>query len=132
MLELSRICDPKAADRNYHIFYILCAGAPQALKHKLHLSNPDHYFVIQTLYFYIRAKRLIRAIESEGVVLSDSIHVDNTRTVFFRMQLAYAIYLFANILQIYLFAYKSSANVIRLYGITATNQIKSLIIKIYV
>jgi len=43
LLEKSRICTQSADERNYHVFYMLCAGAPQQLKDKLCLGRPDDY-----------------------------------------------------------------------------------------
>uniref|UniRef100_A0A671SSW3 Unconventional myosin-VI n=1 Tax=Sinocyclocheilus anshuiensis TaxID=1608454 RepID=A0A671SSW3_9TELE len=41
LLEKSRICMQGQEERNYHIFYRLCAGAPEDIKEKFHLSSPD-------------------------------------------------------------------------------------------
>lgn len=43
LLEKSRICNQSAEERNYHVFYLLSAGAPQNLRDKLHIGKPDDY-----------------------------------------------------------------------------------------
>uniref|UniRef100_A0A8C6LLF3 Unconventional myosin-VI n=1 Tax=Nothobranchius furzeri TaxID=105023 RepID=A0A8C6LLF3_NOTFU len=43
LLEKSRICMQSNEERNYHIFYRLCAGASKDLKEKLHLDSPDNF-----------------------------------------------------------------------------------------
>ncbi|XP_026050749.1 myosin VIa isoform X9 [Carassius auratus] len=43
LLEKSRICTQGQEERNYHIFYRLCAGAPEDIKEKFHLSSPDYF-----------------------------------------------------------------------------------------
>lgn len=45
LLEKSRICVQSNDERNYHIFYRLCAGASEELKQKLHLDSPDSFRV---------------------------------------------------------------------------------------
>jgi myosin-6 len=54
LLEKSRICGQSASERNYHIFYQLCAGLPQQLWAKLKLSTPDKFHYLNrgcTQYF---------------------------------------------------------------------------------
>lgn len=45
LLEKSRICGQQREERNYHVFYQLCAGAPKELREQLRLTNPDAYTV---------------------------------------------------------------------------------------
>nr|DAD32793.1 TPA_asm: hypothetical protein HUJ06_011644 [Nelumbo nucifera] len=43
LLEKSRVVQCAEGERSYHIFYQLCAGAPQALREKLHLKKASEY-----------------------------------------------------------------------------------------
>ncbi|XP_068199383.1 myosin VIa isoform X2 [Antennarius striatus] len=43
LLEKSRICRQGPEERNYHIFYRLCAGAPEDARLRLHLGPPDTF-----------------------------------------------------------------------------------------
>ncbi|KAM6992816.1 myosin VIa isoform 1-T1 [Tautogolabrus adspersus] len=43
LLEKSRICRQSPEERNYHIFYRLCAGATEDIRQKFHLSSPDTF-----------------------------------------------------------------------------------------
>ncbi|KAL4325128.1 hypothetical protein GQ457_11G013230 [Hibiscus cannabinus] len=43
LLEKSRVVELDPAERSYHIFYQLCAGAPQTLRERLYLKKADEY-----------------------------------------------------------------------------------------
>ncbi|XP_050509251.1 myosin heavy chain 95F isoform X2 [Diabrotica virgifera virgifera] len=58
LLEKSRICSTEGDERNYHIFYMLLAGAPEGLRSKLYLSQPDDFNYLKhgcTRYFTTNA-----------------------------------------------------------------------------
>ena len=43
ILERARVTSQSPDERNYHIFYQLCAGADENLAKKLHLGPPDAF-----------------------------------------------------------------------------------------
>ncbi|MCI4395794.1 hypothetical protein PGIGA_G00196110 [Pangasianodon gigas] len=57
LLEKSRICTQGQEERNYHVFYRLCAGAPEDIREKFHLSSPNSFRYLNrgcTRYFATR------------------------------------------------------------------------------
>ncbi|XP_071051192.1 myosin heavy chain 95F isoform X2 [Onthophagus taurus] len=54
LLEKSRICSASGEERSYHVFYLLMAGAPQNLREKLNLTQPEDFNYLKhgcTRYF---------------------------------------------------------------------------------
>jgi len=54
LLEKSRICLQSENERNYHVFYLLCAGAPDKLRQQLSITKPDDFHYLNcgcTQYF---------------------------------------------------------------------------------
>lgn len=54
LLEKSRVCLQSSDERNYHVFYMMCAGAPGELRAKLGITKPDDFRYLRngcTRYF---------------------------------------------------------------------------------
>jgi myosin-6 len=72
LLEKSRICTQSSDERNYHVFYLLCAGAPSDLREKLQITKPDDYQYLSgcTQYFAnIETDKLISKSQKSAVHL---------------------------------------------------------------
>lgn len=59
LLEKSRICRQSPEERNYHIFYRLCAGASEDIREKFHLSSPDTFRVWRFYVLYKEKKKYL-------------------------------------------------------------------------
>ncbi|KAK3576516.1 hypothetical protein CHS0354_034191 [Potamilus streckersoni] len=79
LLEKSRICVQSKDERNYHIFYRMCAGSPDDLKEKLFLGSPDMFHYLNrgcTQYFCTKdsEKKLNQNRKSQQYLKSGSLH----------------------------------------------------------
>uniref|UniRef100_A0A663E315 Unconventional myosin-VI n=1 Tax=Aquila chrysaetos chrysaetos TaxID=223781 RepID=A0A663E315_AQUCH len=81
LLEKSRICVQGKEERNYHIFYRLCAGAPEDIREKLYLSSPDNFRYLNrgcTRYFATKEtdKQILQNRKSPEVCLfQQNVHI---------------------------------------------------------
>ncbi|XP_075872595.1 LOW QUALITY PROTEIN: unconventional myosin-VI-like [Nelusetta ayraudi] len=74
LLEKSRICRQSSEERNYHIFYRLCAGAPEDIRKKFHLSSPDTY-----RYLNRGCTRYFASKESDKTILQNRKSAEHTK-----------------------------------------------------
>ncbi|KAK3696816.1 hypothetical protein RRG08_016866 [Elysia crispata] len=79
LLEKSRICTQAKEERNYHIFYRLCAGAPDDIRQKFKLAPPDQFLYLKrgnTQYFCGKKtqKNLSDARKSQQYLKLGSLH----------------------------------------------------------
>lgn len=47
LLEKSRICKQSKGERNYHVFYRMCSGAPQQMKSKLAITKAEDFLYLK-------------------------------------------------------------------------------------
>nr|XP_034335577.1 unconventional myosin-VI isoform X2 [Crassostrea gigas] len=79
LLEKSRVIVQSRDERNYHIFYRLCAGAPEELRKQLKLASPDQFHYLNrgcTQYFCTREndKKLGQDRKSQMYLKQGSLH----------------------------------------------------------
>ncbi|XP_064618049.1 unconventional myosin-VI-like [Liolophura sinensis] len=79
LLEKSRICVQSPQERNYHVFYRLCAGAPEDMRQALKLGAPDqfHYLARGNTQFFCgreTEKNLDAKRKSQQYLKSGSLH----------------------------------------------------------
>ncbi|XP_032673901.1 myosin heavy chain 95F isoform X2 [Odontomachus brunneus] len=79
LLEKSRVCLQSPDERNYHVFYMMCAGAPADLRAKLGITKPDDFHYLRngcTQYFCNASseKRLNEAQKSREQSQKGSLH----------------------------------------------------------
>ncbi|RLU19197.1 hypothetical protein DMN91_007754 [Ooceraea biroi] len=79
LLEKSRVSLQSPDERNYHVFYMMCAGAPADLRAKLGITKPDDFHYLRngcTQYFCNASseKRLNETQKSREQVQKGSLH----------------------------------------------------------
>lgn len=79
LLEKSRVCLQSSDERNYHVFYMMCAGAPPELRSKLGITKPDDFQYLKngcTQYFCNNSseKKLNNAQKSRDQNSNGSLH----------------------------------------------------------
>ncbi|XP_026672649.1 myosin heavy chain 95F isoform X5 [Ceratina calcarata] len=79
LLEKSRVCLQSPDERNYHVFYMMCAGAPAELRAKLGIGKPDDFHYLRngcSQYFCNEEseKRLNDAQKSRDQIMKGSLY----------------------------------------------------------
>lgn len=79
LLEKSRVCLQSPDERNYHVFYMMCAGAPPELRAKLGITKPDDFQYLKngcTQYFCNNeSKKKLKEIQkSHDQIIKGSLH----------------------------------------------------------
>lgn len=71
LLEKSRVIMQNAGERNFHIFYELCAGLPSATKTKFGIKTAQNYFYLNQVESRCE-KQSSNSIRLSGQVLGNS------------------------------------------------------------
>ncbi|XP_071438694.1 myosin heavy chain 95F isoform X2 [Hetaerina americana] len=79
LLEKSRICTQGPEERDYHVFYHICAGAPENLRQQLCITKPDDFHYLRrgcTQYFAVAQSegKLNNSQKSRAQVERGSLH----------------------------------------------------------
>ncbi|KAF6033400.1 MYO6 [Bugula neritina] len=77
LLEKSRVCVQSNEERNYHIFYQLCGGAPPEVQKQLRLLPPDQFHFLNrgcTKYFLSKGNSVDKSRMSKAMLQQGPLH----------------------------------------------------------
>ncbi len=66
LLEKARVVSQHPGERNYHVFYQMCAGLPEDLRARLHLTKPQDYN-------YLNHSGVYELLDTDGNPLCDEV-----------------------------------------------------------
>ena len=66
LLEKARVVSQHPGERNYHVFYQMCAGLPEELRTRLHLAKPQSYS-------YLNKSGVYELLDTDGNPLCDEV-----------------------------------------------------------
>eukprot|EP00794_Sanderia_malayensis_P000402 gene402-1036_t len=81
LLEKSRVCKQSKGERNYHVFYRMCSGAPDEMKKALKLSNTDSFRYLKgslkdpNLDDVTDFKRMDQAMDAVGITMETKMDI---------------------------------------------------------
>ena len=64
LLEKARVVSQHGGERNYHVFYHICAGVDGDLKQRLHLRSPEHFH-------YLNQSGVYELLDTDGKPMCD-------------------------------------------------------------